>query len=148
MRICLVSCCKTKLSRQAKAEDLYQSPLFKKSRALAEAAFDRWFILSAKHGLVDPEQILRPYDKTLLRMSKPERLAWSELVTEQISEVTKPGDEVTFLAGEWYRMFTDAALKQAGRRVKAPLAGLGLGKQLQWLNMQLEMHCTVAEPYD
>lgn len=64
MRVGLVRCVKGKLSRAARARDLYTSPLFVGRRRWVEATCDRWFIPSAKHGLVDPAAILEPHDVT------------------------------------------------------------------------------------
>ena len=69
MRIGIVACSKTKLATPAPAKDLYTSPLFKAARAYCERTYDRWFILSALHGLVEPETVIEPYDVTLARMT-------------------------------------------------------------------------------
>ena len=52
----LVACVKEKLAAPAAARDLYVSPLFKKEREYAERAGLPWFILSAEHGLVAPDE--------------------------------------------------------------------------------------------
>jgi hypothetical protein len=77
MRVALVSCVKSKQNQPAPAKDLYTSPLFRNLRKYAEDNTDRWYILSAEHGLVDPDQILAPYEKTLNNARKDERLAWA-----------------------------------------------------------------------
>lgn len=56
----LVGCASQKLKRPAPARELYVSPLFKKASAYAEATCDRWYVLSAKHGLVHPDAVLEP----------------------------------------------------------------------------------------
>jgi hypothetical protein len=45
-----------------------------------ESAGGPWFILSAKYGLVDPGQVIEPYEMTLNRMGRRERQAWAERV--------------------------------------------------------------------
>lgn len=70
----LVGCASQKLRRAAPARELYVSQLFKKASAYAEKTCDRWYILSAKHGLVHPDEVLEPYDVKLdthARMSPP-----------------------------------------------------------------------------
>ena len=57
MRVGLVGCVKKKGSSPAPAGDLYISPLFIGRRRFVEASCDRWFILSALHGLLDPDQV-------------------------------------------------------------------------------------------
>ncbi len=63
-RVGLVSCVKTKRSIATAAKDLYISPLFRGQRQAVEAGCDRWFILSAKHGLLAPNTVIAPYDDT------------------------------------------------------------------------------------
>ena len=63
--IVLISCSKTKLDHPAAARDLYDSPLFRQSRAYAVASGRPWFILSAEHGLVGPDEWLAPYERYL-----------------------------------------------------------------------------------
>jgi len=62
--------------RLGTARDLYQSRLFRLSRAYAEAFCDDWRILSAEHNVVKPDQVIAPYDRSLLSMSKAERRDW------------------------------------------------------------------------
>ena len=62
MRIGLVGCVKKKGPVAAPAEELYVSPLFVGRRRFVESTCDRWFILSALHGLVDPHEVIEPYD--------------------------------------------------------------------------------------
>ena len=64
-RVVLLGCVKLKLEHRAPAKDLYVSPLWNRRRAYAEAAGCPWLILSAKYGLLDPEQLVAPYDVAL-----------------------------------------------------------------------------------
>jgi hypothetical protein len=127
-RIVLVACCGQKLSKQAPASDLYQSALFTKSRQWAEANGDQWFILSAKHGLVDPATVLRPYDETLPN-SKTDRIRWTLRVRDQLLASVRAVDTVTVLAG---RRYCDWA-SMVSFTVDRPMEGLGIGQQLNWL---------------
>jgi hypothetical protein len=61
-----------------RAENLYSSELFYRSRRYAQANYDAWLILSAKHGLVWPGEILEPYDCKLAALRRPERRALAE----------------------------------------------------------------------
>jgi cytoplasmic iron level regulating protein YaaA (DUF328/UPF0246 family) len=136
MRVALVSCVKSKQNRPAPAKDLYTSPLFRNLRRYAEANAHLWFILSAQHGVVTPDQVLAPYEKTLNRARKDERQAWGRLVQEQLEAVLPPGAEVIVLAGERYRENLVPFLKSRGHEVYVPLEGLSFGKQLQYLSAQ------------
>jgi hypothetical protein len=131
-RIGLVGCVKTKLDHVASAKDLYVSPLFRGRRAYVESSCSRWFILSAKHGLVDPDAILEPYDQTLETASLGERREWSSGVLAAIRQKVGDLDGLTFEAhaGSNYLDFgLVEGLHAAGAEVVRPAEGLGLFEQ-------------------
>lgn len=132
-KICLVSCVSSKRSSPAPAGDLYTSPLFRGARQFAESRFDRWFILSAKYGLVEPQQVIAPYDQTLKQMPKKERLRWAEDILDALKPQLRAGDLVAFVAGQDYREFVAPMLIEHGIHVETPLQGLSIGRQLSWL---------------
>jgi hypothetical protein len=133
-----VACASQKQSHRARAEDLYISPLFKRSRRYCELTCDVWAILSAKHGLVMPETVIEPYNKALYEMKISERRTWGDLVLSQFRMRFRgyAWELVTLvmLAGEQYR----APFEQAKTfQIEAPLAGMFIGQQLQFLNRSL-----------
>ncbi len=132
-RICLVSCVSLKDTSKMKAGDIYLSPLFKKAKEYASNNFDRWYILSAKYGLIHPNKIIEPYEKTLNKMSRQDRHKWSEDVFEEFEKCTKPNDEITFVAGQRYRQDLTPLLLNRGNKIQVPMEGLAIGKQLKWL---------------
>ena len=113
-RLFLVSCVKTKLQQPAKAQDLYVSDWFRKARAYVEREGGAWRILSAKYGLVDPEEVLPPYEKTLTTMRAAERRAWAAKVLEALEPCLADIDTLVFLAGERYREFLEPSLRSRG----------------------------------
>lgn len=96
--------------------------------------FDRWYILSAKHGLVKPDDVLEPYDLTLNTMTVKERRAWAEVVLADLMKAVPKSTSITFLAGKSYRAFLVEPLRTKGYAIHIPMEGLGIGKQLQWLS--------------
>lgn len=133
MRIGLVGCVKTKRVCAAAAKDLYISPLFKGRRQFVERSCDRWFILSALHGLVPPEQILEPYDETLVATPRGHRRLWAERVLHQIDDVLGNihGDQFELHAGADYLAFgIEGGLTARGATVDNPVRGLSQGQQL------------------
>jgi hypothetical protein len=136
-RVALVACVAKKLSTPAPAKDLYISPLFKFARRYAESRADMWYILSAKYGLVNPEEVISPYEQTLNRMSSHTRRNWSRLVLSMLyDEGIQSGDTTIFLAGERYRSRVEEELSAKGVLVEVPMLGLSIGRQLQWLKNQ------------
>jgi len=80
----LVACGKRKLDHPAKARDLYVGGLFSQAAAYAERAYDFWFILSARHYLVHPTEVLDPYTRTLAQMSAEDRRHWGRIVEGEL----------------------------------------------------------------
>jgi hypothetical protein len=115
------------------AAELYVSDWFKKARAYATASADRWFILSAEHGVLAPSDEVCRYEKTLIGSKVADRKAWAEKVKIALLKRLGASDEVTFLAGEDYREFLAPALEAEGFIVRIPMEGLGIGEQLKWL---------------
>lgn len=133
-RIFLLSCVSKKLDTKAAAEDLYVSDWFKKAKVYAKMNADRWYILSAKYGLVDHRSIIEPYEHTLNNMKKQERLQWADQVLDAILANTAKGDTIVILAGVRYRQYIMEPLLQHGYIVEVPLESMGIGKQLSWLS--------------
>ncbi len=134
MSLYLVSCVSQKLPVSAPAKDLYTSPLFCKARSYVERKGQPWFILSAKHGLLHPDQPVAPYDLTLNTMGVRDRCRWAEGVLSQMEPHLDDVGGVIFLAGQRYRQFLEPALRQKGVSVSVPMEGLKIGEQLSWLN--------------
>lgn len=136
VKFVLISCVSKKLSNKAKAKDLYVSPLFRYNLKYAFSLNpDKIFILSAKYGLVNLDDEIEPYDKTLNKMNKVERREWSEKVLSQLeNKVNLKNDEIIFLAGKNYREY----LLPYITNYKIPLEGLSIGKQLKYLKEHLE----------
>ncbi|MEX0663315.1 MAG: DUF6884 domain-containing protein [Acidimicrobiia bacterium] len=134
-RIGLVGCVKVKASKPLAAADLYLSTLFQGRRSYVESSCDEWWILSAKHGLVDPGDVLAPYDVTLKDASRVERRRWSQSVLHDVDERVHPvvGDVFEVHAGAEYRDFgLLQGLEDRGCEVVIPTQGLGIGRQLQF----------------
>jgi hypothetical protein len=133
VRLVLVSCVNKKWDVPCAARDLYISPWFEKARRYAEERGDDWRILSAAHGLVHPDQKLRPYNVWMGDLTARERAEWSDNVLGDVLAIVSPGDEVEILAGAQYRKHLEPALRRHGIRVTVPMKGLGIGQQLGWL---------------
>lgn len=135
----LVSCTKKKRSVTCTVREMYSSSqLFSKAYAYAVTNYDEVMILSAKHGLIDPDTVIEPYDATLNKMGKEERRKWAEGVNKQIYDRYFGTDMrfVFFHAGLRYREFLIPSLEMNGFECRVPLEGLGIGKQMKWYNEQ------------
>lgn len=132
-RLYLVACVSGKRDAPTPARELYTSDWFRKARAYVEATEVPWFILSAEHGLVQPDTVISPYERTLNSMSARERRDWADRVREQMDAVLPDADEIVLLAGERYRELLMDYLRARSRRLSVPMEGMRIGEQLRWL---------------
>ena len=128
-----VTCVKTKRSSKAPAEDLYISDWFSKARALVASTGAPWFILSAKYGLVSPNQVITPYELTLNEMLIANRRRWADEILEKFRKQIPRPTRIVMFAGARYREFLKPRLEAMGIEVDVPMEGLPFGKQLSWL---------------
>ncbi|MDC5696830.1 hypothetical protein OO014_06130 [Intrasporangium calvum] len=135
----LVTCVKGKRSAPTEAQDLYTSPLFLKQRSYAKASGLPWFILSAEHGLVAPDEWLAPYERFLPDTPPAYRDVWGRWVVARLELLhgTLAGTTVDVHASDAYIKAIEAPLRAAGAVIHAPLAGLSLGERLQWYAAEL-----------
>lgn len=126
-RIGLVSCSKAKLARRAPARELYSaSDLFRKASQYCDSRCDAWYVLSAKYGLVHPDDVIEPYDVTLKTMARPDMRRWGQKVARQLRELGAATLEAH--AGRDYVW----PLEEAGVNLETPLQGLSIGHRKRW----------------
>lgn len=149
-KIVLISCTSRKRLVRSKAKDMYdKSPVFRKSLEYAELLRpDKIYILSAKHGLLDLEKEIDPYNETLSYLSakqkarnpkvnilsKAERKIWSENVVNQFKRIADLNkDKFIFLAGKNYREFLIPYITN----YEIPMEHIGLFSQQPWLSRKI-----------
>jgi hypothetical protein len=130
----LISCSKSKAGHNDLARNMYVSPLYRKSVLVAAGWGLSFSILSAKYGLLDPDETIEPYDLTLKGASKQFKLEWARRVDAQIRSSVNSKKQLIVLAGDDYC----APLIEvgAGRPLNffTPMRGLSLGNRLVFLN--------------
>lgn len=94
-------------------------------RAYAEATGEMWFILSAKHGLVDPETVIEPYDAYGLSDTQAKEIA---------REVAMQAAYVELIGGKEYSNPLTPELEQRGVDVVELCRGQRIGKRMQTLD--------------
>ena len=129
-----MACAKSKGLVPAAAKDLYSSSRFRKARAYAERLGDPWFILSAEHGLVAPDEWLAPYERYLPDTPREYRRVWGEWVVVRLDQLLGglDGVVVELHAGESYVQPILAALERRGAMVERPLQRLTSGRWQGW----------------
>lgn len=153
LRFILIGCSKTKPDApydkkrggRLYPQEMYGGPLFPKRVAYAERVGVPWRVLSAKYGVWNPTQDMKPYDETLAEMNQADRSMWalraaSSLINElwepweadQTQPVYKPSQlTVEIHAGEAYSQPLAQILEVMGVNVELPCKGLGIGLQIQ-----------------
>jgi hypothetical protein len=115
---------------------LFASPLFAGRRSYATASGLPWYILSAKFGLLAPDDVIGPYDVYLAEQSPGYRKAWGEFVVAQLEQLQPGlrGRTVEVHAGAAYVDPLRGPLAARGVALVSPLAHLRQGEQLAWYN--------------
>lgn len=150
--IALIGCGKQKRQHACQARELYTGPLFTACREWAEKNADAYWIASAKHLVVKPDQVLEPYDLSMQDLDADTRRwrsrqiqnhfrsRWIEycsfamgpkgfiVATKTPRVVLLASQDYLFGFHEWKQRFPDDSF-----RFETPLAGKGIGKQLAWL---------------
>ena len=142
MEIGLVSCTKQKREQPSTPANLYApSAYFRKMRDYCEENHKRWYVLSAKHGLLEPDgESIEPYDETLRDASIDEKRVWADEVFEQLQTQEQLDENTIFVihAGRDYYSELLPLLDDTNVTVEIPTEGLGLGEKMAWYNDRIE----------
>ena len=132
--VALVACVAGKRDAPAPAAELYTSDWFQKARRWVERHARAWHILSARHGLLDPDEVIEPYEERLNPSDGRALYHWGWRVACQL--LSRYPDPTTFviLAGRTYRRHLLPMLRVKGdHETIVPMEGLGIGEQKRWL---------------
>jgi hypothetical protein len=109
-------------------------------RSYAEQYHDDWWILSAKHGLLDPDgEPIGPYDETLSSARVATEREWDEKVAEQLDKEGLLSDDVTpvIQAGKDYYEELLPLIEDSGVNIEIPTEGLDFFEKKAWYNEQI-----------
>lgn len=141
MEIGLVSCTKSKRDQATEPAGLYmESAFFRKARKYVETNHDEWYLLSAKHHLVDPYgPPIEPYNETLSDAPIGRKREWADTVYDQLREegLLVAGNRLVFHAGRDYYEELLPYLDDTPVETEAPTDSLEYGKTLAWYNDRL-----------
>ncbi len=87
----------------APAQDAFRDLAFQQARRHAESSGSRWFVLSADHGLLEPQEWMSPDERDMTDIEPRQRAAWAAWVvarldslvgdlTGQVVQVEAPGE--------------------------------------------------------
>ena len=130
----LLGCSSEKLPGRAAARDLYASPRFQRRRRYAEASAKPWAIVSAKHGLVDPNELIDPYNLSLDALSDAERATWAAGVAAALeARYGRLGGRTFELhASRLYGDPLEPELRRRGAHLTRPLRHVSLYQEAAW----------------
>ena len=141
-QLILIGCSKSKLDHQRPAYCLYTGDLFKKQMQYADDILQpanqynsKVMILSAKHGLLELDKVIKPYDLSLNDFNAFELSRWASKVEQQINDLFIDFKSVVFLAGKKYREPLSSLLLSSFSpfKIQEPLKGMGIGLQKQFI---------------
>jgi len=140
-KIVLISCVSKKLNGKHEAYKLYSaSTLFKAMwnytlKVLKKNPKNEIFIISAKHGLINPFEKIEKYNVTLKTMSKKEKQEWAKKVVNQLKEKFDLNNtKFLILAGKDYY---EELIKLLPHYEIIPNQPLPIGKKVQWYHNQI-----------
>jgi hypothetical protein len=107
------------------ASRLFRSSGFARAREHAESSGHPWFVLSAKHGLLDPDDVVGPFDVLFGDQSLGYRTAWGEWVVAQLADrVRLTGTTVEVHGGVDFAQPLRTPLARRGAGLEIPLPGM------------------------
>jgi len=105
----ITQCTKKKIAYNAKirvkAENMYQGRLFKLVKAYAKVKNFPLAVISAKYGLLWPNEIIEGYDEVLRTNVDIEKI--KKIVNKRLFSILQKFDKIVVIAGEKYRKTLD-----------------------------------------
>jgi hypothetical protein len=121
-RVVLIGSAGETASGPVRVADLFRSAGFVRARDHAVRAGAPWFVLSAKHGLLEPDDVVAPYGLDLGDSSTVYRSAWGEWVAAQLGErVHLSGATVEVHGGVDFAQPLRQPLARRGAALELPL---------------------------
>jgi hypothetical protein len=131
--VVVISCGRNKKQTKDKVSELYTSQRFRLSRHLAERLGLQYFVVSAKHGLLEPTATIEPYDVSLETLSGEQRVAWAKDVLNRLLSASKKTVHVISLADDEYAAPLRDLFNEKKIPVTQPLEGFSKEARLALL---------------
>jgi len=140
----IIPCGQSKIWRKepnhgpSKAKDAYIGPPFKVNKEFAEKFADKWMILSAKYGFIDPDFVI-PADYNVTFKKPATNPISIDALKEQIRKRNLQAFEnVIALGGKDYSSKVKLVFGQSAK-VYAPTQGFRLGIGMQRINSLMKL---------
>lgn len=130
------------ICRAAEQYDL--SPVFRRAREYCERTYPEWYILSARHYMLSPQQVIGPDDLSIHTLEAGERLAWAHRVARELFARQERSAEPLQFALYTSQRYVDLLLRVAPTlAIELPLSGLSLTQRLRWYDQRLHVRSRV-----
>jgi hypothetical protein len=122
------------------SESYSRSPLFRRACDYCQRGRDEWHILSARHGLLAPRQVIAADEIAWGLLSPAERAEWARRTADQlIARCERSGEEIVFVlygSRQYARLLQHAA---PNLRFELPLAGMTARERARWFDERLRV---------
>jgi len=129
----LLGCGKNKKGVRSSAAQLYTSPRFQMGVRLAGRLQVPLFVISAKHGLVLPDEAIDPYDLTIDQLSDTAKSVWAAQVVKTLMSKNRRVTQVLILADDDYAEPLSRLFAEKNVDALRPLQGLAQSAHLPFL---------------
>ena len=126
------------------ARNAYVGAPFKVNREYAEKFADRWVILSAKYGFIDPDFIIPENYNVTFKRPKTHPISVDDLRRQIIEKGLSKFSKVVVLGGRDYVDVTRRAFEGFKVTIVAPTLGLPIGKAMKKVRKAIQR----GEPFD
>jgi hypothetical protein len=140
-KIALVAAPKRQRGIVCRAADQYDpSPVFRRAREYCQRHYSEWLILSVRHRLLSPHQVIGPGELTFNTLSGEERAAWIECVAAHLrARYERSADPLAFVLYTSQR-HADLLMRAApDLTFELPLSGLRLRERIEWYDERLRL---------
>lgn len=119
-------------------EMYWPSTHFRMTWQVAEQTGQTPLIISAKYGVLQPHQIIEPYNLPLWEQTTADRKRLAGRMVKVLGRILTRGDQVVSYLGDKYaRHLVPELRSRCGVAVEEPLKGMKLGFRSQWLSETL-----------
>lgn len=131
----IIPCGKSKIWKKepyrglVRSKHAYTGAPFKVNKEFAEKFADRWMILSARYGLIDPDEPIMDYEETFLRPG-PNTIKLHVLIQQIIDKDLLCFRRIICLGGKAYQEKAAEAFGTFGVKVEFPTSGMPIGKSM------------------
>lgn len=133
MEVGIITCGCKKKDNAAAAKDFYTGTAFTVYRDYMIENFDHWVILSAKYGLVLPDQIVSPYNTYIKDLDAEEKYKLADTFCRDLKQKFPDVSTFKFYVSDEYKKVLLPHFDRYNINAEFPLDGLPYGKKLHFM---------------